>query len=281
MARTVTDIHQQMLDAIAADSVLSTKLTSTSKRAIYRLMTFIVASAIALLEQLMDAFVVDVQAIVDRGAPSSEQWLQDRILKFQYDATNPQVIQLINYAPSYPVEDDALKIITRCSVVTGLANNVNIKVAKSDTPEALDANELTALQSYVNEIGAAGIKYNVTSNDPDELEVEAEIYYVGQFSQVIQENVEQAINGYFASLPFNGNLKISELEAAIKAVTGVSDVLLKNVRARASVVAYANGTYLVQNNQTISRLWPTVSGYIVPETTAGHELADTLTFIPE
>lgn len=281
MARTVAEIQKTMLDDIAADAVLSTKLTSTSRRAIYRLFTFIVAAAVAALEQLIDIFTKATEATVNAAAPATGAWLQKEIFKFQYDSTNPQVIQLIDYAPNYPVVDPALRIITRCSVVTDLANNVTIKVAKSDPPEALDTTELDALQSYINEIGAAGITYAVTSTDPDEIEIQAQIYYVGQYSQVIYANVLQAIENYLANLPFNGNMKISDLEAAIKNVTGVTDVLLQNVRARDTGTVYASGTYLVQSNQVISRLWPTVSGYIIPETTGSHTLADTLTFIPE
>lgn len=281
MARTVAIIQNQILEQIAADSVLGPKLTSTSKRALFRLFTFIVATAIALFEQLQDLFVTKIENIAAAAAPASGTWIQKRIFEFQYSAGNPQIVQLINYAPQYPTVDATLRIVTRCSVVTNLANSVIIKVAKSDPPQALDNLEIAALQSYINQIGAAGITYSVLSTDPDELMIEAQIYYVGQYSQVIAANVKQAINNYLDQLPFNGNMKISDLEAAIKNVTGVTDVLLTNVKARDTNTVYASGTYLVQNNQVISRLWPTVSGYIVPETTTGHTLDDSLTFIPE
>ena len=62
MARSVSLIQQQMLDNIAADATLSTLLTSTSKRAVYRLFTFIVAVAINALEQLIDIFTASVEA---------------------------------------------------------------------------------------------------------------------------------------------------------------------------------------------------------------------------
>jgi len=54
MARTIQEIQGGILATIASDQVLSTQLTSTSKVAIYRLFTFVVASAIWLLESIFD-----------------------------------------------------------------------------------------------------------------------------------------------------------------------------------------------------------------------------------
>ncbi len=280
MARTIAQIQQQILDSVAADTTLSS-LTSVSKRAIYRLWAYITAVSISILEQLMDVFSAEIETTVSKAAPATGQWLQEQIFKFQYSPDVAQVAQLINLAPSYPVVDESLQIITRCSVNTDLANNVIVKVAKSEPPEALTPTELTALQSYVNVIGAAGITYAVRSLSSDKLYIQAQIFYNGQYSDVISANVIQSINNYLSQLPFNGQMRVSDLEQAIRAVAGVTDVLMQNVQARADTVAFGSGTYLVLNNQVISRLWPTVAGYMVSETTSGQTLADTLQFIPE
>jgi len=76
-------------------------------------------------------------------------------------------------------------------------------------------------------------------------------------------------------------MKLSDLENSIRNVAGVNDVLLINVAARADTTAYGSGTYLVQTNLVISRLWNTISGYIVGETTTGHDFTNSLTFIAE
>jgi hypothetical protein len=281
MARQISEIQQQMLDNIAADSVLSPLLTSTSKRAVYRLFTYVVAVGINALEQLMDIFTADVEAVAAAAAPATPAWLQDQIFKFQYSATTPQVVQLINFAPAYPVIDETLQIITRCSVTTNLSNSVIIKVATGEPPAALSSPQLSALQSYVTQIGVAGVVYNVISQASDKLYVQANVYYQGQYSAVIQADVIAAIENFLAAIPFNGQVKITDLEDAITAVEGVTDVVLVNVRARADGTAFASGSYLVQNQQTISRLWGTVAGYMVGETTTGNTLNNSLTFIAE
>ena len=281
MARQISEIQQQMLDNIAGDSVLGSLLTSTSRRAIYRLFTYIVAVAINALEQLIDIFTANVESIAAAAAPATPAWLQSQILKFQYSTTNPQVVQLINFAPAYPVVDETLRIITRCSVTTNLSNNVLIKVATGEPPAALDNSQLAALQSYVNEIGIAGVIYNVTSEASDKLYVQANVYYQGQYSAVIKANVVAAIGTFLASIPFNGQMKISDLEDAITGVEGVNDVVLVNVKARSNATPFASGSYLVQNQLTIGRLWSTIAGYMVGETTNGQTLNDSLNFIAE
>jgi hypothetical protein len=280
MARTIDEIQASMITDVQSDSTLS-GLTSTSKRAIWRLWTYVFAVAVNLLEQLMDVFKTDNETIVSLAPPQTTAWLSDKIFKFQYDATNPQVLQLINLVPQYPVVDVTKRIVTRVSVKTNLAGQVFIKVAKGSTPQALSSDELNSLSSYTNQIGVTGLYYTLTSTNSDKLMVAAQVYYNGSYSAVIQANVIAGINAFLAALPFDGSMQLSDLEAAIRNVEGVNDLILNNVVARQDSVLLANGTYLVQSNQYISRKWNTVSGYIVPETTTSFTLADTLTFIPE
>jgi len=268
-----------MLADIAADPTLS-GLTSTSKRAIYRLLTFILATAINILESLIDIFTTQVETIASTAAPASAAWLQNQMLLFQYNETIPQIIQLINFAPAYPTVNTAYQIISRASVVTTVSGQTLIKVATGNPPQALTSDQLSAAQSYVDAIGAT-INYVVTSANADELYIGANVYYQGQYSAIIQETVINAINALLAALTFNGTLKLSDIELAIRAVPGVNDVILTNVKARTDGTSFADGTYLIQDNQVISRTYSTVAGYLVSETTTGDTLADSLTFIAQ
>lgn len=266
-----------MLADIKADSTLSA-LNSTSKRAIFNLFTYIIATAIYLLEVLMDVFKTDVEITAASAAPASAAWLQNKVLQFQYDASTPQVVQLINFAPSYPTVDTTKQIISRAAVITTVAGQTIIKVATGTPPTALSSAQLSSLQDYVNIVGAT-VNYTVVSQNADELYVNGDIYYQGQYSAIIQETVITAINNYLANLDFNGVVKISTLEDAIQAVSGVSDVVLKNVAARQDSQSFISKTYLVQNQQLISRVWNTQAGYIISETTSGNTLSDTLNFV--
>jgi hypothetical protein len=283
MARTIAQIQAQIVATKQAQPELA-GLTSTSKRAIWNLWTFVIATCIGIFEQLLDSFLTNVETQVNASAGASILWLQAKMFQFQYDATIPQVVQLINTVPQYPVVDATKQIITACSVTSSLSNQVTIKVAKSNPYVALVSAELTAAQSYINTIGAAGISYTVISLNPDKLYVQASIYYQGQYSTVIQQNVIDAINSFLQNLSiinFNGSMKISDLEGVIRNVAGVNDVILNNVKGRDDASTFANGVDLVLNNTVISRQWDTVAGYIVQETTSGKTFADSLIFIAQ
>ena len=283
MARTIAQIQAQIVATKQAQPELA-GLTSTSKRAIWNLWTFVIATCIGIFEQLLDSFLTSVETQVNASAGASILWLQAKMFQFQYDATTPQVVQLINTVPQYPVVDATKQIITACSVTSSLSNQVTIKVAKSNPYVALVSAELTAAQSYINTIGAAGITYTVISLNPDKLYVQASIYYQGQYSTVIQQNVIAAINSFLQNLSitnFNGSMKISDLEGVIRNVAGVNDVILNNVKGRDDASTFANGVDLVLNNTVISRQWDTVAGYIVQETTSGNTFADSLIFIAQ
>jgi hypothetical protein len=246
-------------------------------------MVFVFATAIFLLEGLIDAFKGQVEATAATAAPASAGWLQNQILLFQYDATNPQIVQLINFAPVYPVVDPTKRIISRVSVVTGVSGQTTIKVATGIPPGALNDAQLSALQSYVTLIGAT-IDYNCVSLAADKLYIDADVYYQGQYSAIIKDSVINAINNYlatFSSVNFNGTMKVSDIEATILAVPGVNDVVINNMIARADGTPFSGGTYLVQNAQLISRIWPTISGYLIEETTSGETFADSLNFIAQ
>jgi hypothetical protein len=76
-------------------------------------------------------------------------------------------------------------------------------------------------------------------------------------------------------------VKLVDLEAAIRNVTGVNDVFLTNVAARADGTAFGSKTYLVQANTQLLTQWQTVAGYIIEETTSGETFADKLTYVAQ
>lgn len=280
MARTITEIKKTIDDEQALQSGLST-LNSPSQAAIYNLWKYITAVAMWIHETLWDKFKVELEEVADSAQIGTEGWVQQKAFDFQYSTTNPQIVQLVDFVPSYLVEDDSLKIITRCSVKTLPSKIVSIKVAKQDPPVPLDSTELSSFTGYLDEISFAGVQYSPVSLTSDKIMVNASVYYNGQYSTTISANTITAINTYLSAIPFDGILRISALEDAIQNVAGVSDIVLNNVALRADSTALSASTYLVQSNTTIFNKYGLTSGYVVPETTLGSTLDATLTFITE
>lgn len=278
MARSINTI-QKTMDAEQALQPDLIDLNSTSQTSVYTLWKFITSTVINYVEQLMDFYKTEIETIIKSAPVGSNEWLKSQMFLFQYDATTPQVLQVdSDFAVNYVTTDATKRLITRCSVKTGNTQTVFIKVAKSEPPVALTPTELTSVSGYVNDKAFAGVKYIVNSYTSDKLFLEAEIFYDGQYSAVIQANVLIAINNYLSNIDFDGTFRVNKLVDSIQAVIGVSDVLIKNLAIRANVTPFASKTYLVQSNTVISLTHNTLAGYLVEETTASNTLNDTLTF---
>ena len=241
MARTVAQIKQQMIDAKNADANLS-GLTSTSQTAKWNLYFFIVASCIAIFEQLQDLFKSDLETIASSAAPSTPQWTRNKVMKFQ--TGDVAELNTTTFTIDYPTINPANQIITRCAVVTSPNRTVLIKVAKKDVPQPLTVIEEAELLNYITTWNPAGISYTIINQDSDKMEVVADIYYNGQYASVIQANVVAALESYMATLPFNGQISTQGVVDAIQQVNGVSSVSLSRILVRRDTVAYGSGVTL-------------------------------------
>lgn len=287
MARSIAQINNYIVANLVANMAeigVTINTVTWSKRNFLRLICYTVAIAVGVLEQLMDLFQQTIEAIVARGSAASPLWIQKKMFEFQYSETDPQVISLIDVVPVYPVIDPSLRIITACSVSSPQSSVASIKVAKGSPLEPLSTAERDSAQGYINTIGVMGIEYQVISLESDKLYIEADIFYSGQYAAIIQDSVISTILDFLENLSitnFNGALKMTDLEAVIRNVEGVNDVVLKNVRGREDVAIFSAGIDLMLNTAVIQRQWNTIAGYIGQEDTVGKTFADTLTFIAE
>jgi hypothetical protein len=277
MARTVAQIKQSMLDAKNADPTLSA-LTSTSQTAKWNLYYFIVASCIAIFEQLQDLFKTDLEAIASTAAPSTPQWTRNKVLKYQKG--DVAELNTTTFTVEYPTINTTNQILTRCAVITAPNRTVLIKVAKSDPPVPVSVGELAELQSYIETFNPAGIAFTLINENSDKMEVAATIYYNGQYSAVISTNVVAALNNYMATLPFNGVISTQSVVDAIQAAEGVISVSLARILVRKHTVAYGAGVTLYNLSTGVDSVqYQTIAGYVAQETTATHTFADTLSYI--
>jgi hypothetical protein len=280
MARTIESIKQQMIDTKATLSALD-DLTTDSQVSLFGNIIYVTAVNIGVLEQLIDLYIAEIETIINAQAVGSIPWLRAKILEFQYG--DYVELNTSTFAIAYPEIDEALKIITRCSVKETGNLVVQAKVAKSDPPVALSGLEITALEDYLDIIKPAGTQINVVSLTSDKLYLNGTIFYSGQYSDVIQDNVEAALSDYMTNLSsaenFDGVVRVVEVVDVIQAVEGVVDVNIIEVGARANTVAFADRTVVYKLSAgTNLREYTTVSGYIVEETESGYEFTNTLTY---
>jgi hypothetical protein len=288
MARSVDEIYDSTVANVVAyfgSAGITIDSTTWSKRNIMRNMIYCFAVATAYTEQLQDQYFQKLENQMRVSSASSYLGIRHRFLNlFQYSATDPQyLVAATDGTYYYPVVNADLRIVTAASVKPGLPGNCKIKLARTvgGSLAKLDSTMVTAAQSFVDYCGAAGVNYVVSSGDADRMMIEAVIYYTGIYSATIQDNVKNAIANFFnyqALTYFDSDILLSDLEAIIKTVPGVRDVVLVNVKARAKTTTYADSTDLVVAQQTLVRKWVPVAGYVIAEDTSSHTLGDTLTF---
>lgn len=287
MARSVQEIYTQITDQLTtelATAGVAIDPTKWSKRNLLRLVCFTIATAMAVWEQINDVSLAQMEAVRASSAAASKKWLQQKMFEFQYSATDPQSLQIINGVPAYPNVNTALRIINGCSVSTTATNFVQVKVAKGSPLGALTTTEKNAAQGYINQIGAAGITYNVISLDSDKIIIVADIYYTGTYSAVIKQNVIDALTAFLTQLAqtkFDGYLYALDVEQTIRNVAGVNDVVISQLSVRQNSQAVGAGTDLITGQDLVLRRYQAAAGYITEETTATYTFNDTLNFIPE
>lgn len=275
MARTIDNILSTLEASLItlAASVGLTVVPSNWSETDYKLLFLnIIATAMAIQEQLFDAHQSAIEAVALVLPPQTFPWFQNQMLNvFEYDASAVPIVQLdttTSFVPIYPSPNPNFNIIKFCTVKGAGNGIVNIKIAGAG-PSQISSTPLAAAQSFAYQIGTPGIVYNVISSNSDKLFMQLDVYYNGLYSNVIQKNVIDAINNYLATIPFDGKVVLSNLLVAIKSVTGVRDCVFINIQARADSTTVGMGTYLVQNKYENQKDWDTVAGYIIPENTAG------------
>jgi hypothetical protein len=233
MARTVQEIQSAILAAIASDQALSSQLTSTSKVAVYRLFSFVIASAIWLLESIFDNHKKEIDTALYEQKSGTPRWYRNMSLAFQYGFDLLEHSDKFDNTGYTDDQIEASKIIKYCSVKESIeSNRLTIKVAgeSGENLIPLDDTQITAFLQYMTEIKYAGVKLNVVNNPADKLLLNMQIY---RDVLVIDENgvsilngdkpVEKAIRAYMKALPFDGELVLNDLIAHLRAVEGVKN----------------------------------------------------------
>jgi len=287
MARQITEIY----DAIIAEKqnmsellllqpniddsqTLLSDLTSSSKVAVWRLIVWLIAVAIWVHEKVFDQHKSDVEAIAERTPTGTLLWYWSQCFKYQLGD------QLVwqNNRYEYATINTSAQIVKRASVYE-IGNQVRIKVAKEDgsgSPIPLTPAELTSFGDYVTKIKFAGTNIAINSSPADEIAIK----YTVKLDPLVFDStgellnspgtfpVEDVINQYLSSLPFDGILNFTKLTDEIQKITGVIDPVFDSAQARYGTLPFV----AISNNQYRAN-----AGYLI--ISPSFPLSSTLTYI--
>jgi len=241
-----------MTQQFMSDSVIRTKYGITgaatfdetfSKVSLENIWFSIVASSIWVLESLFDAFREDVDAKIATAVLASIPWYHKIALEFQYgdQLVFDEETQQFVYPELHPN-----KQVVKYAACRDVGGGVYVLAAgaySNGTPVALDADVLTAFESYLNQRKPAGVIVEVGSYAPDGVRVYADVQYNPQVINAAGELVEDtsvrpvdaAINNYLRNIEYGGVLNKTALVDAIQAVPGVVDIKLDKVTVRSAI----------------------------------------------
>lgn len=272
---TITQIENRLMTKLKATPPFNAINMSPSAVALWSNFLNTIATEIFTLQQLMNIFETEVESDVDVSSPETARWIKQRVLEFQYNPIDPQVVQVnSDLSVSYPIVNATLRIITQCSVTNDSSGGVIVKVASGSPLAPISAPQLAALTSYLDTILGGDISFVVVNENADTISIVGNIYYNGQYNSVIQASVITALNNYLSNLGFNGVVKVSDLISIIRAVPGVTDASLSQIAVAPDGGSPVN---LVYNNTEQAREYQSNSGYIVNDPLS--PFSSTLTFL--
>lgn len=224
MARTLTEIQQEIIDAIQADDNLKDKLTSTSKTAIWRQIAYVVAASIWAMEKLFDAMKVEVSTELDTRQTHNLYWYANVAKAFQFGYSLPPD------GDSYEVIDDAAQIVTQASV-TDTNGTLIMKIAKELNGALVPLSDLefVPFQQYIFRRKDAGVKIAFINTVGDDLRLVMNIFYdplvLDQngilLSDGVTEPAKVTIRNFIRNLPFDGEFIPAHLVDALQATEGI------------------------------------------------------------
>jgi hypothetical protein len=275
MARTITEIENEIIAQVQANATLGPLLTSISKTAIWRLIVFVLAVAIWTVEQLFDIHKADIEEQIATLKPHSLRWYAEKTKQFQYgfnlipetdvydntgiDETTIEASKIIDYAVAVEVERGL-----RIKVATTVGNDL----------APLNVDQLNAAKEYLKRFKDAGVKVEMTSTVADSLKLTADVYFnplvlKSDGSRLDGENstpVQDGTKAYLKNLPFNGLFILQNLVDQMQKIDGVVLIDIKSASARYGSLPYQSfsvqylpdGGYLrfVSNNDLIINFIP-------------------------
>ena len=261
MNKTLQEIINQMFVLKNADPVLA-ELTSTSKTSIFGRIFETVAFVIFNFQEACKLFLKEIDDKIANQKVPNLPWYRNLGLKFQYGfELLPETNQ---FSPTFfdngvevvatEEQIEASKIIKYVAVTRGVSEGrvkISMKIAGENIDEDLSAEKALSFVKYIEETQATGDNIVIVNYLPDILKLTFKIAYN---PLVLLENgmsiltgkfpVQDAIGEFLKNMPFNGELSVQKLEAAMLAVDGVND--LQNLQVQSKWIEPGVGYGLFQ-----------------------------------
>lgn len=238
MARTLTQIKQEITDSWMNDSILATAYgynvgdswdATFSKVSLENIIVYIISFAIRTHELLFDTHRAEVDNIVSQMKPHSLRWYVNKAKLYRAGQS------LIDGSDDYDntgLTDDQIASMQPVKFAAATESEdatVYIKVAGGGAEKApISADQFDGLTAYFSEVKDAGVKVSIINEPASKLRIAINVYYNPMVLSPDGVNLQtgvipvvDAIKNYIENLPFNGEFRTSSLVDAVQSAEGV------------------------------------------------------------
>jgi len=246
MARTIPEIKKDMTDTWMGDETVRTMYgiedgdtfeNRFKKPHIENRLFFVIAYALHIFERLFGTKKDELTAYVDAMRPHTKEWYIKMMKQYQHgDAFNESLGR-------YETFDESKQTVKYCSLSINTSNVIVFKIAAEDNgrPKKIEqAQDISAILSYINRIKDAGVRCQIFSFDPDRFKCRIDIVYDPTLLNIDGSKVGDsgsfpvidAVRDYFQSFPYNSIYSNMALTDAIQKVPGVVVVQIEESWAK-------------------------------------------------
>ena len=249
MNKTFEEIFAEMLAEKANKPELS-ELNSTSKVSIWRLLLQVVSWVIFNFQLAANLHLQEISKLIASQKVFNLRRYRNEALRFQYGFDlQPESDQ---FKPTY--EDNGVDVIATdeeieaskivkyaaCNrVIENSRSKIVMKIAPADLDGIFTTDQMEAFAKYIEEIAPAGDHVTIINYLPDMLRFSFKIKYDPMVLKANGMNiltakypVQEAIENFLKNLPFNGELSVQKLEAAMLEVDGVEDLQTLQIQSK-------------------------------------------------
>lgn len=207
-----------------------------------RLITYIVAVSVWVLEVLFDKHKSEVSSLIAELKPHSQRWYVNKAKSFLFGV--PLIAESDQYDTSTLTDVQITEAqIVKYAAVEEINGELTLKVAAETGEELneLDEAESIAFTAYMAQVKDAGVNLVIINLPADRLIIHATIYYDplvlngegARLDGASETVVEDAIKEYLRGLPFNGQFVITSLVDKLQATEGLTIPLVNSVQSKA------------------------------------------------
>lgn len=241
MNKTFEEILAEM-QAAKNDKPILSDLDTSSKVSIWLQFFLVVTWVIYNFQEACNKHLQEIRELIASQKVFNLRRYRSEALRFQYGFDLvPESDQFKTTYSNNGIEltasseqIEASKIIkyAACSrVVNNGRARIVMKIAPENMDEIFSNDQMIAFQKYIEEISPAGDYVAIVNYLPDILKFSFKIKYdpmvllAGGMNIITAKYpVQEAVDRYLKNLPFNGELSVQKLEAAILDVEGVEDL---------------------------------------------------------